>query len=110
MADLKYGRLFTQADVQKILDHMSSDPDGNEITAGDVIEEMDEQGVRFKWDADEPVMALRARDNTALGTVRFYRDRQRRNAPPNHLDIADRCVQAFEQYRIDHPEMMKDPD
>lgn len=107
MADNKYGRIFTENDVQKILDFVNGEDEDN-LT--DVLDGMDAEGVRFKWEADEPVFVLRARDKTAEGAVRYYRDHQRPNAPANHLDGAEKSVNAFRDYRQNHPEMMKDPD
>lgn len=107
MADNKYGRLFTTADVERIVEYahrtQSGDLDG-------ILADMDDDGVRFKWEADEPLFVLRGRDNTAEGAVRFYRDHQRPRAPQNHTEGIDKAVTAFRTYRTDNPQMMKDPD
>lgn len=112
MADMKYGRIFTESDLQKILEFIEPD-DFKGVSVPDVntlLDEMDDKGIRFKWEKDEPVFVLRARDKTAEGAVRYYRDRQRPGAPANHLDGVEKAYQSFHSYRVDNPELMKDPD
>lgn len=114
--DLKYGRIFTQSDVEKILEVINRDdaPDhwweDGELKLDVALKDMDDMEYRFKWEADEPVFVLRARDATAEGAVRWYRDRQPRSAPANFLDGIDKAVTAFHQYRTDNPQLMKNPD
>lgn len=111
MADLKYGRVFTQADVQKIIDFMSDENDDNKTPdVSDVVNDMDKRSIRFKWDKDEPIMVLRARDDTALATVRYYRDHTRPDAPDNHLDGVQKVFTAFMNFSVDHSDQLKHPD
>lgn len=109
MPDSKYGRIFTQSDVQKIIDFLVEDDEGEDLVH--VLRHMEEGGVRFKFaDETEPLFVLRGRDKRALGTVRHYRDNQARNAPSNHVEACDKAVRQFEDYRNLSPEMMKEPD
>lgn len=117
MADLKYGRIFTEGDLAKIMEVVFSteapdhwwDGKGN-LKLDVVLKDMDDMEVRFKWEKDEPIFVLRAHDSTAEGTVRYYRDHQRPGAPSNHLDGIDKAVGAFRDFRTEHPELIKDPD
>lgn len=112
MSDSKYGRIFTESDVEKILEHLhdtyasSSPPPVLE----NVLGAMDENGVRFKFSEEEPTFILRARDKRAIGAIRYYRDHQSPRAPQNHLDGLDKSVDLFEKYRIECAGEMKEPD
>ena len=114
MADSKYGRVFTESDLEKILEwleHNGIGYDGSVMNADSILKAMDEEGIRFKFaDDTEPLFILRGRDKRALGTVRHYRDNQARNAPSNNLDACDKAVRLFEDYRNMSPEKMKEPD
>ena len=107
--DNKYGRIFTESDVRKVIEYVIAGDYGPDQFP-DILAEMDGDQVRFKWEEDEPVFVLRARDNTAEGAIRFYRDHQRPGAPPNHLDAIERACTAFREFRADNPHLMKDPD
>lgn len=107
MPDSKYGRIFTESDVQKLLQLATGEEDfdlaGHLATA-------DEMGISFKFPEDEPMFVLRARDKRALGAIRFYADHQNPRAPQNHIDGIDKALDAFEHYRHWQSNKMKDPD
>lgn len=113
--DRKYGRIFTMADVEKIFEWFGknwTDAGGAEmnIDVDTIIESMDAEGVRFKFPEDEPVMVFRARDKRAIGVIRHYEDHQSPRAPVAFLESIQDARRDFEQYREDHPEMIKEPD
>jgi hypothetical protein len=106
LADSKYGRVFTEGDVEKILFYAT----GSEEGLADTLAVMDEDGVRFKFDADEPLFILRGRDQRAIGAVRWYQDHQSPRAPENHLNGIASAVASFDRYRSEHAEKLREPD
>jgi hypothetical protein len=86
MADNKYGRMFTQADVVLILERYDPEfSDGehgdSEENFADLLEDMDRSGVRFKFEPDEPLFTFRGHDKRAAGAIRHYLDHQSPRAP-----------------------------
>lgn len=110
MADSKYGRVFTQGDVEKILEWVQAHDDDITLTLSDVLDDMQDGGVRFKFDADEPLFILRGRDRRAIGAIRFYQDHQASNVPESHANCIASDMSAFDRYRNDHAEKMREPD
>jgi hypothetical protein len=107
MADNKYGRIFTAADVEKVLQVAEAEGHFNFDT---LLPELDKRGVRFKFPADEPLFILRGRDKRALGAIRFYQDHQSPRAPVNHTDAIAKAFRAFDDYANSHPGELKEPD
>jgi hypothetical protein len=115
--DNKYGRVFTTSDVEKILEASTRKdaPDSWWTDHGDLdfdamLADMDDMGVRFKFEPDEPLFILRGRDRRAEAAVRFYGAHQSPNAPANHLDAILKAVTAFSEYAATKPGQMKEPD
>jgi hypothetical protein len=109
--DNKYGRIFTASDVEKILEWVEDNTNSaSNIDCDGILEAMDEEGVRFKFDVDEPLFVLRGRDKRAAGAIMHYRDHQAPSAPDNHTEAIQRAFRAFNDYRETHPGMMKEPD
>lgn len=109
MSDRKYGRIFTEEDVLRILWYSQNNPD-RAMEPTTVIAKMDEDGANFKFPVEEPTFTLRARDRRAAGAIHHYRDHQSPRAPLNHLDGIDRAEQDFLLFRRNFPELLKDPD
>jgi hypothetical protein len=60
--------------------------------------------------ADEPLILLRARDHNAVDTLRFYRAKcELEGCTPYHMRGIDNRLEAFERFRNEHPERMKQP-
>lgn len=111
MADNKYGRVFAESDVAKILEWVEENTNpASAIDYDGIIESMDEEGVRFKFEPDEPLFILRGHDKRAIGAIKFYSDHQSPRAPVNHLDAIDKALQAFIDYREANPGKLKEPD
>lgn len=112
MADLKYGRLFTLEDVQRIVDYVAfSDAHDDGPDVGNVLADMESDGKPpMKFPADEPLFLLRAQDKRAIGAVRFYSDHQSPRAPMQHIERIDDAVSDFESFRLRNPERTKEPD
>jgi hypothetical protein len=108
--DNKYGRVFTQGDVEKIFEWIVAQGEGQPLNLGMTLESMDDEGVRFKWNANEPIFVLRGQDRTAEAAIRFYREHQRPSAPPDHLDAIDSAVDSFREFRTNNPQLVRDPD
>lgn len=111
MADSKYGRIFTDSDLEKIFEWLWEKHGlTTDLKPENVLSAMDEAGVRFKFPASEPTMTFRARDKRAVGAIRFYEDHQSPRAPMRHLYGIEESRRAFEKYREDNPHEMKEPD
>jgi hypothetical protein len=110
MADNKYGELYTEDElvkvvemaVQAVLDLCASNEDTNEIWG-----RFSEANIREVARADivrtflpgEPLFVLRGKDRRAQGAIRWYRDHQFPSAPAEHLDSIDEALARFEAYR-----------
>jgi erythromycin esterase-like protein len=110
VADNKYGRVFTESDVEKILEWFEEQGEGQPLDLEAALEGMDGQGVRFKFEADEPLFILRGHDRRAVGAIRFYQDHQHPRTPQNHTDAIASAVAAFDRYREENPGKLKEPD
>jgi hypothetical protein len=111
MADNKYGRVFTEGDVEKILEWVEENTNSaSAIDFTGIIDSMDNEGVRFKFEPDEPLFILRGHDKRAIGAIRFYQDHQSPRAPVNHMDAIEKAALAFDSYRQEHPGELKEPD
>ena len=110
MPDNKYGRVFTEGDVEKIFEWIGNAGDGQPLDLEWTLKLMDEEGVRFKFDADEPLFILRGRDQRAIGAIRFYQDHQSPRAPQNHTDGIASALAQFDRYRSEHASKMREPD
>jgi hypothetical protein len=109
MADDKYGRIFTEEDVLKIVSGFLGAA-GQRFDAEDIRERIGD--IEGFFPSDEPLFILRGQDKRALGCVRNYRTMAVYGVKVSRefekgLDAA---VAAFEQFRIDNPDRMKDPD
>jgi len=107
MSDNKYGRIFTQADVEKIVEFVQASPPRPLHTT---IALMEANGERFKFPEDEPVFVLRGRDKRARATVRYYADHQSAQAPFNHMNAVEGAYRSFDLFANDNPELIKEPD
>lgn len=59
---------------------------------------------------DEPLILFRARDWHALKMLEFYRDLCRRDDCTDfHMEGIDNRIAAFQAFRFEHPERMKQP-
>lgn len=111
MADNKYGRVFTTSDVEKILEWVEENTNSaSNIDCDGILNAMDEEGVRFKFEPDEPLFVLRGHDKRAIGAIKFYAEHQSSRAPVNHLDAIDKALQSFIDYREENPGKLKEPD
>lgn len=106
--DSKYGRLFTQTDVETIVELL--DPNG--FDAASVQAAIDELGSQAQFPADEPLFLLRGQDRYALSGIMTYRD-SCSNSPtiaPTHMENVDTAIDTFRQYATDNYTTMKEPD
>jgi hypothetical protein len=109
VSDNKYGRVFTESDVEKIFEWIVAQGEGQPLDLGMVLESMDDEGVRFKFDPDEPIFILRGHDRRAIGAIKHYQEHQSARAPHNHTKAIDTAYQSFLDYREQNPGQMKEP-
>ena len=113
--DNKYGHIFTEGDVLKILEYVVKEadlatPESASEEAANWFTDVMEEDIRFKFPAEEPLFILRGRDRRAIGAVMHYRDHQASNAPDNHVEAIQRAFTAFDTYREENPGQMREPD
>lgn len=119
MADGKYGEIYTEDEVVKIVlmaveDAVTSIADGESpdhaqarFTEGN-IREVARADIGRIFHPGEPVFVLRGQDKRALDTVLYYRQHQWPNSTEEHLDSIDNAIEHFKAYRnLGH---MKEPD
>jgi hypothetical protein len=113
MADNKYGRVFTQGDVEKILDFLYDEEylrTDDDLGVDDILRDMDAKEVRFKFEPDEPIFVLRGHDKRAAGAIKHYLDHQGPRAPENHVNGIMAAFRSFNVYREENPGKMREPD
>lgn len=110
IADNKYGEIYTEDEVVKliqmavdsVLDMVANRADKSEIkesfSEGN-IREVARTDIERVWKPGEPLFILRGQDRRALGAVRWYRDHQWPNAEREHLERIDEALAFFESYR-----------
>lgn len=116
--DGKYGRLFTEQDVRKIVRYatisaQTMSPElSSEQVMNDVLDDKISDDFNLTFPKDEPLFLLRAKDKRSLGAVRHYHDLCDRSVGVgvDHLDGVEKSVRQFEEFRADNPDRMKDPD
>lgn len=110
MSDSKYGRLFTEKDVQYIVNMMRLEGAPNHVC--DALPQMEATGkVQFTFPADEPLFLLRGQDKAAPAAVRCYRDHARTAGAGSSLRIGvASAAEAMRKWQRSHPERVKVPD
>ena len=110
MSDLKYGRLFTERDVQYIVNMMRLE--GAPDHACDALKDMEATGkVHFTFPSDEPLFLLRGQDTAAPAAIMAYAGWARSiGAADGHLQAARRACNAMERWQHANPERVKVPD
>lgn len=109
LAENKYGALYTETDVINILDFVLEDLDSH-LTVGDYMDAVraGEAG-KMKFPPEEPLFLLRGQDKRALAALRFYRDHQNPRASFLHSNGVEKAMTAFEKFRVQHPDRLKEP-
>lgn len=108
MADLKYGRLFTEGDVEAILEHFGAAFETREF--GKVADQAIAEGFEPTFPADEPLFLLRGQDDLAQHTVQSYFNLAADNgAPASVLISAEKSADQFAEFAIAHPDRIKEP-
>ena len=110
MADNKYGELYTEDEVVKLV-QMAVDASLSFVNNGEASSEVKERfnegdirevartEISRVFHPGEPLFVLRGQDRRALGAVRWYRDHQWPNATQEHLNNIEEALAFFEQYR-----------
>lgn len=107
MADNKYGRLFTQEDVEKIVELM--DPSG--FDAGSARVAIEELGSEAKFPVDEPLFVLRAQDRYAGPAIGHYLEMCKvADLSEPHVNAVNAAWQDFQEFFDSNPDKVKDPD
>lgn len=109
--DNKYGQLFTRHDMLAFAHIVAGS--GIDLANSKGIEQMLEE-FNGKFPRDEPLFLVRAKDNQALACVRNYRTMtaysRGKEPDPGLLEGLNATVTQFDEFRLAHPERMKDAD
>lgn len=117
MADSKYGRIFTEADVKNILAagiRAGIEFENNEPTVDghhdfDVDAVYEGIGMPTKFPEDEPVFVLRGQDPVAVETIRDYAARTNAvGSPAEHVAAVVNALAVFNEFKINNPDRIKD--
>lgn len=111
MSDNKYGNLYTEDDVKKIVQHCMEQEIQGDDELMEIIERLRaDDGLKFM--AGEPLFVLRGKDRLALAAVRCYLERCEgsQHVPAAHIDSVVTAVHGFECFRADFPEVLDFPD
>lgn len=101
VAEPKYGRVFTEEDVRRLLFSFQAQ-------AADVEQALREFDGTFP--ADESVFVLRAKDDIATAGLWGYHEACLDMAGPGYIASVREAIQAFDRFREDHPDRMRVPD
>jgi hypothetical protein len=104
--DNKYGQLFVYEDLHKIFNLYLANPDA---PLDEILRYLSESN-NLKFPAPEPVFLLRAQDRRALGALYHYSRHQASDASEDHLTGIQNAVRAFENFRGQYSQRIKDPD
>ena len=120
MADNKYGEIYTEDEVVKVVqlavvevlklckvDKAWEDDINGRFSEGN-IREVARTEIDRVFHPGEPLFILRGQDRRALGAVRWYRDHQWPGSKPDHIESIDEALARFEAYR--QLGSMKEPD
>lgn len=72
MADAKYGRLFTEADVRALIQRAFrrlGEPGVRDTTLAELIEVLDGEGQQMTFPADEPLLLLRGSEPATVALL-----------------------------------------
>lgn len=114
MADSKYGRIFTEQDAVAIALYVvgwtrSAESEEAIPSESDIVKWLENFEGHFP--SNEPIFVLRGQDRLALGTIRNYETlAQSRRTPIAHRVGVGQAVRAFDNFRVEHPDRIKDPD
>ena len=117
MSDAKYGRLYTEADVRRLLDIA----DSTSPRALPSFEQLVSDAEPLRFPEDEPLFLLRGQDAVAPRAVDAYvrrcaggvltGDGSGLNHPGlAHIDGAHRAYRALRDWQTEHPDRVKVPD
>jgi hypothetical protein len=109
--DNKYGYLFTAEDMLAFAKIVSQS--GVSVDAEEALDELlDNYSGRFP--KDEPLFLVRGKDKQGLPCVRNYRTMtsytRELDPDPGLLAGLNAVVTQFDEFRLNHPERMKDAD
>lgn len=102
MADARYGRLFTEDDVVRLINAMTYEAPDEALNLGVVIEQAERDAERpLTFPADEPLFLLRASDPAAPEAIDEYELAASRAVP---------AAAEFRAWQQANPDRVKVPD
>lgn len=124
----KYGRLFTEADMERALRAAHDEAfsagmveEGAGLEEGDrrrwpptlatLDEEFDARGESFTFPADEPLFLLRGQDSHAIATISAYSEDFDYSDPAQkaHVENVEVALAEFARFAIANPGRIKEP-
>lgn len=109
MSDLRYGRLFTEVDVGRLLQWACSP--GEQVSLQEALDRVkvaNQGDDPSRFPADEPLMLLRAQ-SCPIAVLEAYKTEVDANGSPReHLEIVDANIDAFTAYQQAHGRKIAD--
>lgn len=108
--DEKYGRIFTEQDIDQLIEGLSDRLDEEDLPIGDAIRNGLSQ-LDPKIPADEPVFILRAQDAYTVDTIENYLQIcGANNCSPHHLSAILNAQTRFREWQRANEVSVKQPD
>lgn len=117
MADIKYGRIFTEEDVKRLLEAMQGLSGVEDIYGEALIKVESTDGLTFG--AEEPIFVLRGQDQCAPETIAAVEGEIARDyvgnciaagSPQEHTEAASTAGQQMREWQAANPTLVKVPD
>lgn len=116
MSESKYGRLFTERDVERIIaEALIRQHTQEKVRLAGMLEHLRPEELTFP--ADEPLFLLRGQDRLAADAVSryvqgclFYLDRVGPPVTVEHVGSASEAYQAMVRWQAANPDRVKVPD
>lgn len=106
MADRKYGQLFTEDEVRKLIGYATPD-----VSFEEALEEFEADDRVLTLPPDEPTFVLRAQDVAAMVTLNSYRQEAvNAGAAEAHITGVEETIAQFQNFAAQNPNRMKVPD
>jgi hypothetical protein len=110
MADGKYGRLYTDADIRKLAARWLGDRAMGPDIMAETLDDLERAG-DLTFPADEPLFLLRGKDTAAtMGVGAYLGMCARLGSPGAHLQGIEAAVAAMTTWQAENPARLKVPD
>lgn len=112
MADSKYGRLFTEKDVDEIVNIATSAATlGNVLSGEDCVLTFEQEQGPLTFSEDEPLFLVRGKDKAAWETlIKYIEECERLGSPDEHIRAAQHAAGKLMAWQQINNPVVKVPD